>query len=92
MAKKKQVGVRELRQDASKLLDLVKAGETLIITEHGKPVATLGPIVLSAWDAAIEAGLIIPPTSDLDWRTIKPMKWPGKGSPLDQLFADREAE
>jgi prevent-host-death family protein len=92
MGKERRVGVRELRQDASKLLEHVKAGETLIITEHGKPVATLGPIVVSAWDAAIEAGLIIPPTSEVDWRTIKPMKWPGKGSPLDQLFADRDAE
>jgi prevent-host-death family protein len=40
-----RVGVRELRQNLSVYLDRVKAGETLEVTEHGQPVAQLGPRV-----------------------------------------------
>ncbi len=38
------VGVRELRQRASELLRMVEAGETVEITDRGRPVAVLGPI------------------------------------------------
>ena len=38
-----RVGVRELRQHLSIYLDRVKAGETLVVTEHGEPVARLAP-------------------------------------------------
>jgi prevent-host-death family protein len=40
-----RVGVRELRQNASVLLDRVTAsGESIEITNHGRPVALLVPI------------------------------------------------
>jgi prevent-host-death family protein len=38
------VGVRELRQRASELLRLVEAGETIEVTDRGRPVAILAPI------------------------------------------------
>ena len=38
------VGVRELRQRASELLRLVEQGETIEITDRGRPVAVLGPL------------------------------------------------
>jgi prevent-host-death family protein len=38
------VGVRELRQNASKVLKRVKAGESIDVTEHGRPIARLVPI------------------------------------------------
>lgn len=37
------VGVRELRQRASELLRLVEDGETVEITDRGRPVALLTP-------------------------------------------------
>lgn len=37
------VGVRELRQNLSRYLDRVKAGEALDVTEHGRLVARLSP-------------------------------------------------
>jgi prevent-host-death family protein len=37
------VGVRELRQNLSKYLDRVKAGEALVVTERGRVVARLVP-------------------------------------------------
>jgi len=38
------VGVRELRQRASELLRRVEAGETIEITDRGRPVAMLSPL------------------------------------------------
>lgn len=36
-----RIGVRELRQHASRYLDMVKAGETVEVTERGELVALL---------------------------------------------------
>jgi prevent-host-death family protein len=38
-----RVGVRELRQNLSKYLTEVKAGESLIVTERGREVARISP-------------------------------------------------
>ena len=38
-----RIGVRELRQHASRYLDLVKAGETVEVTERGELIALLVP-------------------------------------------------
>lgn len=38
------VGVRELRQRASELLRRVEHGETIEITDRGRPIAHLGPL------------------------------------------------
>ena len=39
-----QVGIRELRQNLSVYLRRIEAGETLEVTERGKPVALLTPL------------------------------------------------
>jgi len=44
MADPARAGVRELRQNASKLLDRVAAGESIEITNHGRVVARLVPV------------------------------------------------
>jgi prevent-host-death family protein len=43
-----KVGVRELRQNLSRYLERVKAGEMLIVTERGREVARLMPSGASA--------------------------------------------
>lgn len=68
------VGVRELRQSASKILDQVKEGAIIEITEHGVPIARLVPITKSLYEEYIEAGLIIPaknPTTHFDMPTFQ---------------------
>ncbi|WP_433263986.1 type II toxin-antitoxin system Phd/YefM family antitoxin [Actinosynnema sp. CS-041913] len=37
------IGVRELRQNASVYLRRAAAGETITVTDHGVPVAVIGP-------------------------------------------------
>ncbi len=39
----RSVGVRELRQNLSRYLDRVKAGDELVVTERGRQVARLIP-------------------------------------------------
>jgi len=59
-AQKTTVGVRELRQAASQILDQVKDGVVVEITEHGVPVARIVPITRSIFEEYIETGRIIP--------------------------------
>lgn len=57
-----RIGVRELRQHASRYLSRVKAGETVEVTERGQLVALLvppGPGV-GARERLVAAGLITP--------------------------------
>jgi prevent-host-death family protein len=68
-----RVGVRELRQNLSVYLDRVKKGETLEVTEHGRPVAELRPRAekpMSIIDQMIADGRATPAT--VDHRTIPP--------------------
>jgi prevent-host-death family protein len=50
-----EVGVRELKTRLSAYLERVKAGETVIVTHRGKPVARLGPVETVELPAAVEA-------------------------------------
>ena len=62
-----RVGVRELRQRASELLRLVETGETVEITDRGRPVALLTPLPQGGPIERLRAaGEIDPATADLD--------------------------
>lgn len=54
------VGVRELRDGLSKHLALVKNGETITVTEHGKPIARIVPPGDSVIERLIAEGRITP--------------------------------
>jgi len=59
--------VRELRQRASELLRLVEAGETVEITDRGRPVALLTPLPEGGpLEQLRAAGEIDAATADLD--------------------------
>ena len=61
------VGVRELRQRASDLLRLVEQGESVEITDRGRPVALLTPLPTGTpLERMRAAGDIEPATVDLD--------------------------
>jgi prevent-host-death family protein len=48
-------GIRELRQRASELLRRVEAGETIQITDRGRPVAILAPLPQEGPTASLRA-------------------------------------
>lgn len=57
-----RIGVRELRQHASRYLQRVKAGETVAVTERGHLIALLVPPdpATSARERLVAAGRLIP--------------------------------
>jgi prevent-host-death family protein len=65
-----RVGVRELKQNASRVLERVKAGETVEVTQHGRPVALLTPLTgADEFDRLVEAGEVLLGTQDLSAAT-----------------------
>lgn len=62
-----RIGVRELRQHASRYLDSVRAGETVEVTERGRLVALLVPPdpARSARDRLVAEGRLLPGTGRL---------------------------
>jgi prevent-host-death family protein len=44
-----EVGLLEMRQNASELVRRARAGERLTITVSGRPAAVLGPVDSRAW-------------------------------------------
>jgi prevent-host-death family protein len=68
-----RIGVRELRQHASRYLARVRAGETIEVTDRGRPVARLVPVGEPTWDDLIASGVVTPPEAPLtDLREIGP--------------------
>ena len=76
------VGVRELRQRASELLRRVEAGETIEVTDRGRPVAVLAPLPeAEPLERLRAAGDVVPSASSLD-DLPKPLRLPaGKEAP-----------
>lgn len=87
-----RIGVRELRQHASRYLALVKAGETVEVTERGQLIALLAPPggARSARDRLIAAGRLVPATSP-SGRLRSPRPVPiAAGEPTNQELLDVE--
>jgi prevent-host-death family protein len=61
-----RIGVRELRQNASRYLARVAGGETLEVTDRGRPVALLVPLGAEPWEVLLQRGLVHPPQDDAD--------------------------
>ena len=89
----KQIGVRELRQNASVWLRRVQQGESFEVTDHGRPVAMLVPAPSGdTLDSLIATGRMTPPSGNLfDLGAPLP---PTEGGvlPSDLLRAARELE
>jgi len=87
------VGVRELRQRASELLRRVEAGETIEVTDRGRPVAALVPLSgLGALARLRAAGETIPATRDLRELSEPPPLLPGEEPPSTVLARLRRDE
>jgi prevent-host-death family protein len=59
----KRIGVRELNQYTSRVIDRVKLGEIVEVTERGRPVARMVPVEndLSMLDRLVARGRAIAP-------------------------------
>ena len=83
------VGIRELRQQASRVLDLVKKGEVIIVTERGTPIAEIVPIKKSKLQILLDQGAIMHAKEpfDLDfWNNTDGPRYP---EALEQFLRER---
>jgi prevent-host-death family protein len=86
------VGVRELRQNLSKYLERVKAGEDLVVTERGAAVARLVPAAAGPYaELATRFGASVPvePLEVIASRLSPRSRAPGT---TDAILAEGRAE
>jgi prevent-host-death family protein len=90
-----RVGVRELRQNLSVYLERVKDGETIEVTERGRPVARLAPLPAAqqpAYERLVAEGLIRPGRGDLLELGAPLPRQPGERSLSEALVEQRDEE
>jgi prevent-host-death family protein len=90
----RELGIRALKQNASSVIAEVVAGDTLTITDRGRPVARIVPIdsAGSALDAMIAAGLVRIPKGS-HGALGKPLRQPPGERSLGQVLREmREGE
>lgn len=89
-----RVGIRELRQNASRYIDRVKFGESFEVTERGVPVAVLSPASpASLFDRLVANGTIIPGTGDLSrWLAEHPPTKHTSTQSLSDILDELRAE
>ena len=80
------IGIRELKQNASEVIKRVSAGEWLVVTDRGRPVAQISPINSSALGRLMDAGQVRPATSGMS-SLPAPLKSP-RGISLAQMIID----
>lgn len=61
-----RIGVRELRQHASRYIARVASGETLEVTDRGRPVAMLVPVRGDEWENLLASGRVSVPAEEGD--------------------------
>lgn len=61
----KKVGIRALKQNASAVVAEAASGETITITDRGRPVAQMTPLPASRLAAMIQAGRARPAKGNL---------------------------
>lgn len=91
----KRIGIRELRQQASKHLRDVENGETIEVTDRGRPVARIVPIKpMGVIESLIASGRMRPAQGNLrDFLDLPPLPpKPGIPLPSEELARMREFE
>jgi len=70
-----RIGVRELRQHASRYLALVARGERVEVTDRGRPVAMLVPVQGEPWEDLLASGRAIQPIDPADVADEQPVDY-----------------
>jgi prevent-host-death family protein len=90
MSHMERVGVRELRRQASAILRRVAAGETVEVTDRGRPVAVLLKSMPSGLDRLEREGLLRRAQDDL--LEIRPVTLPDGATAPSAVVSDGRAE
>lgn len=65
---------RELRNNSSKILERVKNGETIDVTNNGEIAATLIPPSASPFERLLQSGAVRPAEGAVDFRLVPRIK------------------
>jgi prevent-host-death family protein len=57
-----QIPIRDLNQDTAGVLARVERGETVEITNRGRPIARLIPVTTDVMADLVASGVVVPPT------------------------------
>jgi prevent-host-death family protein len=57
-----QIAIRTLNQHTAEVLARVEAGETVEITNRGRPIARIVPVAADELADLVASGLVVPPT------------------------------
>ena len=98
MSHMERIGVRELRRSASQVLRRVAAGETVEVTDRGRPVAVMlptmpsglarGPLRAQGWIP--REGLLR--RADGDLLEVRPVRLPPEAIPPSRRVAEGRAD
>ena len=86
------VGIKEVKNNLSRLLDQVKAGEEILITKRGKPVARIvkenqgDKSIRAALEPLVQRGLITLPSRSIMKDSISAVEAPGK--PVSEMVIE----
>ena len=84
-----EAGVRELRDRLSHYLNVVRDGQEVTVTDHGKAVARLVPLDQPrALDRLIAEGLVTPASAAK--RSRRPIRITAKGTVSDLVVEQRQ--
>ncbi len=87
-------GIKDIKNNLSRLLTKVKAGEEILITERGRPVARIvkenqgDKSIRAALEPLVKKGLIVLPSRSIQKEQLSTIEVPGK--PVsDMVIEDR---
>lgn len=89
-----RIGIRELRNDVSRVVRRAKAGERLVVTVDGVPAAQIGPLTDRLKGTTVEdlvaAGLLRPPLAASRPPSARPVKAPPGRTTTELLREHRD--
>lgn len=77
------VGIRELKQQTSAVVARVVAGETITVSDRGRPVARLVPLAPTRYESMADQGRVRKPK-----RRMQDLPQPRAGKCLGQALSD----
>ncbi|HEY9351852.1 type II toxin-antitoxin system prevent-host-death family antitoxin [Nocardioides sp. NPDC006303] len=85
-----EVRVGELNQQTGRVLRRVQNGESLLVTDHGRPIAVISPAPKSRFDQMVALGQVrMPKGTGGGWRSVKGVS---RDEDLDEVLAELREE
>lgn len=69
-----QIGIRELRDGLTSVIRRVARGETIEVTNHGKPVAVISPIAAGRYERLLATGELTQTAPPFDPNALEPVR------------------